>query len=717
MSSISEAILEDILKQAALTNSNLVKLLRSQGVTGSESSGSTGTGASTVASTNKSMAVSGGLVAVAFGAIAKVGSALTSAFSYITTAISETARKLYAFAKEAALGTAAMSAFYRAFDKLPIIGKIFGMVADYMDYTESLLKSYQDISKSGANFSGSLQEMRRTATAAWMNLEEFGRVVKENGSIFATSVGGTSAGLSKFVATQSNMMATYGSSILGLGITAEEAGNMLGLYMKMQGSMTRLQGQSTDQIAASTFGLITQLDAYAKITGQSREQAEEELKKQTMDETLKRFLMGLDPDKLAAAQFSLTEAMRIGGQGYRDQVAQTLISQGQILAPMTKAARDIYIQTQGQSVKAANMMYENVMNNKLGTDAYTAGMLQSRNSMIDGMHGFQDTMGRMNLGMMSHIGVIDISTESSRTMNEGYKDVAKTIAEVNAAQRAAAAGDAAATALLQAKMKQDGMNFGASILNILAIFQPQLKAIGDRILALFTSTYTKIMTSEIIPRFINLFEKYLLPAIERGITWLTDTFLYLTDSKDAKMLWERVGEKAVEGVQKLWAEVKPAFIAIWAEVKPLLVEGFKTLFAAMITAIPSAIANAAYRGAMGLGALAAKPGEWIGEKLYPSTKPAPSTQSTPISREFGGKVQSGKEYLVGERGREKFVAPADGQIIPESRSDDRENNLLREIRMLNRHVEQLIIHNRDTAIYTRRNADAISSLSGDLFKF
>jgi SLT domain-containing protein len=98
-------------------------------------------------------------------------------------------------------------------------------------------------------------------------------------------------------------------------------------------------------------------------------------------------------------------------------------------------------------------------------------------------------------------------------------------------------------------------------------------------------------------------------------------------------------------------------------------------------------------------------------------KPPPKSESTPIAREFGGKVQSGKEYLVGERGREKFVAPSDGKIIPESGSDDRENNLLREIRMLNRHVEQLIIHNRDTAIYTRRNADAISSLSGDLFKF
>lgn len=709
MSSISDAILEDILKQATLTNANLVKLLREQGA----ASGST----NTVAATNKSMAVSGGLVAAAFTAIGAVTSVLSTAFSYLSNAVMETGKRIYAFAKEAALGTAAMSAFYRAFDKLPIIGKVFSMFGDYLDYTESLLKSYQDISKSGASFSGELQVMRQAATASWMNLEEFGRVIKENGSIFATSTGGASAGLSKFVATQSNMMATYSNSILGLGITAEEAGNMLGLYMKMQGSMTKLQGQSTDQIAASTFGLITQLDAYAKITGQSREQAEEELKKQTLDATLTRFMQSLNPDQMAAAQFSLQEAMRLGGQGMRDQVAQMLISQGQITAPILQSQKDIFIQTQGASVEIGKMLYNNAMNNKLGTDAFTAGSLQARNAIVAAGKSFDDTMGLTNAAMIGHTGAIKYSNELSRTMNEGFKDVNATIAEVNAAQKSQASGTAAATAQLQVRLKQSGMDFGAAILGVMARFEPQLTAIGDRLLALFTSTFNQIMGSRIIEKFITLFEKYLLPAIEGVITWLADTFTYLTDSDSMAQLWERVGKKAVEGVQNLWAVVKPAFIAIWAEVKPLLVEGFKTLFAAMITAIPSTIASAAFNGVMGLGALAAKPGNWIGEKLYPSTKSAPPPQTTPIAREFGGKVQSGKEYLVGERGREKFVAPADGKIISESGSDDRENNLLREIRMLNRHVEQLIIHNRDTAIYTRRNADAISSLSGDLFKF
>jgi hypothetical protein len=710
MSSISDAILEDILKQAALTNANLVNLLKAQGGATTASSGNT------VAATNKAMSVAGGLVAVGFTALAKVGSILTTAFSYLTNVIGETSRKLYAFAKEAALGTAAMSAFYRAFDQIPIIGKVFSLFGDFLDYTESLLKSYQDITKSGASFSGSLEEMRRTATSAWMNLEEFGRVIKENGSIFATSVGGIGAGLSKFVATQSNMMKTYGASILGLGVTAEEAGNMLGLYMKMQGNMTKLQGQSTDQIAASTFGLITQLDAYAKITGQSREQAEEELKKQTLEENLKRFMQGLDPDQMAAAQFSLTEAMRLGGQGLRDKTAQLIMSQGQITAPLTKASQDLSIQTQGASDVAAGILYNNAINNKLGTDAFTAATLQARNTMVTGSKGLQDSVGSIQLAMMSLTGQINLSSEASRTMNEGYKDVADTVKTVAEEQKKQASGTAASTALQQAQMKMAGMNFGAAILSLLERFGPTLRMIGDRILALFNNTFTKIINSGVIEKFVSVFEKYLLPAIEKGINWLSDTFSYLADSKSMEDLWKRVGEKAVQGVQKLWVEVKPAFEIV---LKGML-EGFATLLTEALKIIFRQDKDLSPGQNFMNAANTLNPIAYL-MNLIPGWQsfatPPTKSESTPIAREFGGKVQSGKEYLVGERGREKFVAPADGKIIPESSSDDRENNLLREMRMLNRYVEQLIIHNRDTAIYTRRNADAISSLSGDLFKF
>jgi hypothetical protein len=322
--------------------------------------------------------------------------------------------------------------------------------------------------------------------------------------------------------------------------------------------------------------------------------------------------------------------------------------------------------------------------------------------------------------MMSLTGQINLSSEASRTMNEGYKDVADTVKTVAEEQKKQASGTAAATALQQAQMKMAGMNFGAAILSLLGRFGPTLTMIGDRILALFNNTFTKIINSGVIDKFVSVFEKYLLPAIEGVITWLADTFSYLTDSDSMAQLWERVGEKAKEGVDKLWEAVKPAVIAMWKAIEPLIVAGFTKLFEAMLTAVvsalkavPGAAVNAAWSGLKELPPIKmlnmASP--------FQSASSTQPTQSTPISREFGGKVQSGNEYLVGERGREKFVAPSDGTIIPESSSNDRENNLLREIRMLNRHVEQLIIHNRDTAIYTRRNADAISSLSGDLFKF
>jgi hypothetical protein len=435
-----------------------------------------------------------------------------------------------------------------------------------------------------------------------------------------------------------------------------------------------------------------------------------------LDENLKRFLSGLAPDQLAAAQFTLAEAMRQGGQGLRDKTAQLITSQGQITAPLTKASQDLSIQTQGASDAAAMILYNNAMNNKLGTDAFSANMMRANNAMVTGARGFQNSVGTMQLAAMAATGQITLSSEASRTMNEGYKDITATIAEVNAAQKKQASGTAAATALQQAQMKMAGMNFGAAILSLLERFGPTLRMIGDRILALFNNTFTKIINSGVIEKFVSVFEKYLLPAIEKGINWLGDTFSYLADSKSMEDLWKRVGEKAVQGVQKLWVEVKPAFEIV---LKGML-EGFATLLTEALKIIFRQDKDLSPGQNFMNAANTLNPIAYL-MNLIPGWQsfatPPTKSESTPIAREFGGKVQSGKEYLVGERGREKFVAPADGKIISESGSDDRENNLLREIRMLNRHVEQLIIHNRDTAIYTRRNADAISSLSGDLFKF
>ena len=89
MSSISDAILEDILRQAALTNVNLVNLLKAQGGTATASSGNT------VAATNKAMSVAGGLVAAAFTAIGAVTGVLSTAFSYLSNAVMETGKRIY----------------------------------------------------------------------------------------------------------------------------------------------------------------------------------------------------------------------------------------------------------------------------------------------------------------------------------------------------------------------------------------------------------------------------------------------------------------------------------------------------------------------------------------------------------------------------------------------------------------------------------------------
>jgi hypothetical protein len=748
MNGAAEAILEEILRQVTLSNANLAALLR-QGAGGGGGGG--GGGPPILPPLN------------AFGAAIKVASiavgAIAGVFGYLSNIIGGTAKNVLSFGQAMIAGTASLSQLFKVFDQLPIIGKVFSIFGSIVAYQETLLTSYRQLTQAGASFSGSLYDMRDMAFKAYMTLEEFGKVVSDNSIIFATAVGGVDAGIKTFVDTQAKLMdpnGEFGRKLLGLGVTATEAADMLGVYMRMQGNMTKVNTQSSTQIAITTAGLITELDAYAKITGTSRAALEDSMKAASLDESLKRFLSNLDSDQLAAANLKLTEAMNTGGQGMRDMLAQNLMSNGQIIAPLTKAGQEFLIQTRGRGIESVRIAADSARNDKVGTAASLTAAIQSRKITADAANAFADDLGGAGrLGTLVSVGSIKSIAELDKTANQERNKTNQTAAEQAADliknQAKQYKGQAAQLAAAEMQIKVLGAQLGSGLIPILKKLQPVIDTVTDLLISSLGGTITKL-TEEggPIEKIGRMIEQYLVPIINRSFKWFNDTFNTLAET-DAADFWPMVGEKLKEAFSNIAEVIGPPLRAMWDAVKPIIINAFKELFEAIKSVLlgpkvtdqniksyesqndmNKSVMSASERistsiaefseGALGLfsedtakrisasridsDTAAGIADGRLNSSAIGSAMPKRATGSLGMT---GNLFENfGKETPVMLHGTEAVVTPPQMEQIMGSGLKD-------EIRALTNITAQLLQYAKATAENTKRNVDATKGLSGNLF--
>jgi membrane protein YqaA with SNARE-associated domain len=748
MNGAAEAILEDLLKQAQITNSQLANMLKQGASTGGSGGGGT-------ASFVKGV----GLAAVAVTAVAGVFNVLGNAIGYVTGVIGQTASKMVDFGKAAAEGRAQLSDLFRVFDQLPLVGKLFDLFAQVVSYQENLLRSYQDLAKSGASFSGSLFEMRNMAYSAYMTLDEFGRVVKDNSSLFATAIGGVDAGLKIFSETQRKLIdpnSNMGRSLAGLGVTAMEAADMLGTFMRLQGNMGRLNKMGSDAMAASTKGLIVQLDAYSKLTGESREVMEKQLKDRAFDDQKKMFLEALNPTERAQAEAALLAASQMGGKGLEDEVAVRLMSNNQIKVAGTEAANSLRVTTRNASATAADIL-AGLKDLKPGSEEAVAALQAARGNIAQGTGQFNQAVGGAGrAGILSFFGALKFSTEQAKTYNQTMselngnqisdEDRRKKILE---AQKKQYEGNAAALQAAQLQIRMFGAALGASFLTLVSKLQPAIDTISKRLLEVFGGAVTALTEPggpmDKVGKFL---EETFVPMFEDVVAWFTDTLGYLSSAGDMKTFWSRAGEKLKEGATNIWEFIKPAIDII----KPMIANVFASMMDWIIAALRnnSAIArflfnetdtekeqrikieaspeytkllndaqekvnneNAAAIAAGGFSMGFIDRDDILKQAKAQMEANAKASSRPKMSTGTLGTMGSlfadfGKKTEVELHGKEAVVTPAQMDSIVN-------NSMAMGLETLNMQVAELIRTNKEMADYARRNVDATRSLSGDLF--
>ena len=116
-------------------------------------------------------------------------------------------------------------------------------------------KTFNSVSESGLILDGSLTKFSNTAFGTLMNLEQFGKVVADNGQALSRMRGTAAQGTVAFAKLATTL--TQDQTVRRLGYSAEELGEITSGFIKQQTRLGQSQNMTTDQLNRSTGQYFT----------------------------------------------------------------------------------------------------------------------------------------------------------------------------------------------------------------------------------------------------------------------------------------------------------------------------------------------------------------------------------------------------------------------------------------------------------------------------
>jgi hypothetical protein len=573
MNGATEATLAELLAEAQKSNVALDKLVKGLGTGGG---GGGGGGPNSISA----MSAAAGPAGLALKALSGITSIITGVFETLANIVGkvvsglvDTAKNLYDFAKAAAMGTAKLSDFYDAFKDLPFfIGTVAHLFADMIRYEEQLLGIYQQLTNSGASFSGQLLLIREMAGRAGLSMQEFTQVVQKNSGVFSTMGGSVQAGMNKFVDASNKLIgpgSQYANSILGLGVTTGQAAEFLGTFIANQGIMGRRQALTADELARGTRDYILELDALSKATGEQRETIDETNRKARDDAAFQIFYDSLDKNQRKVADALLTQAAGVSPL-YAEYVKNSMRG---VLGPTTSDLNELAISTRGATTAYAANIRDLVA---MGGDRDRA------------LSAFNDILGKTAVNSVRFIQGLGPATAAvyqgqlpaslvklGRTMDQTGHDVNKILSDNAAEQAKQSQGPAAALA----KSEQNIRNFGTAVFQLVnVVFGPLftgLLGMGEHITNWMKSNGPDL--EEFGKKVKSLVDEYLPPILN----WFSEAYKKLQKAPKGEF-WSTLGGILKEGFGNIWTAIKGSVISAFTALADFLKPYFRTMFENMV---------------------------------------------------------------------------------------------------------------------------------------
>ena len=206
------------------------------------------------------------------------------------------------------------------------------------------LDTWRDMSKVGANFNNDIVGMTGAAKGARLDLSEFADIVKNNAGTFTGLGGSVSKGAQAF-ATLSKDMADSGvtDQLKQMGMTSKDINDVLAIQLAGQQTINMNDEAAKKRAIASATAMATEMDLMSKLTGKSRAEQEEIMKKAQADMQAEAKL------RLITMGKSEEEAAAIRNNYYAQQKEAELRGQGQMF-------KEVFATGTIQSETAANQV-------------------------------------------------------------------------------------------------------------------------------------------------------------------------------------------------------------------------------------------------------------------------------------------------------------------------------------------------------------------------
>ena len=526
MSGASEVTLAELLATAESMNVNLGKLVQLGGGKAEDSPlGKLKKESGIVSSSfNLLAAAAVKVVEVGLNVLLKAVGTLVSSMAGLTV-------NMYQFGKAAIDGKNSLSGFYKQFSGLPYVGTFFSLMADQVEVQEKLLGHYQNITKVGAAFGGSLTELRMAAQRANLTLDELGKVVSGNSEIFASFGLNINTGVKMFVEAQNRLMgpnSAYGRSIYGLGVTAEEAGGYLATVMEQQVLGGKKNTLTTDQLAAKTKDYVFELDALSKLTGIQREKLDEEIKKIQQDELFNKFLSTLNnPGLEDLIRRQAVEIGKLNGRGFQEQFMASVRG---IDAPLTKAMEDAAVTSRGLSIENGRaytkIIYDMSINEEEKQKRMRALTAESARAVKSTAEAMGDTLlaipevgGMYASEALKFARLLEAAGNGPDAFNKAMEQIAKE-------QKKQAEGSAGAMGQASQNIKNAGTVIFDLIGKFLQPLMPILTSISTTLTGILEGAFKGI--AEPMGNMTKTLLEKITPMLKNVANWFADTYRELS---------------------------------------------------------------------------------------------------------------------------------------------------------------------------------------------
>ena len=510
MSGVSDAVLEELLEVNKAMAASLSAMANQRG---------TGGGGGSRPDTGQASGIALGLFTKSVGFAAGI---MTGTFSHALniasaglvtlTSVGKTLIQNQMSLSEGAIaGTNSLSSLTAGLSNLPFG---LGLVAQAMTYQTKVLeqnvKTYQEISESGARFGGSLAEVRISAKNMGLSMDEFSAVMKTNTPQLRFFGESAEDGAKKMVQFNSGLVkGDVGKQLLGMGYSLTEVNNLLGSYSAAIGGLNQNQFKDQKQMQQSVKFFAEELDASAQLEGKTRQQKEDEMKEASAQAAVRAKLSEMGPEEQKKYLAAYNAALRIGGKG----AAEALQSQLLGLPPMTKAAQ-LFTAVNGEAAGTVKKLTDTITDGSKATDARAKqdrlaaeGVVQSGNKYKElGTTAAALSMQNGDMAETINAGAKNYA-DNMNTNVKTAADAENRIKAVRSEQEKAQKSQVGATVQAQAQAKYAGdlMNMLANALSpLFPVITDLIKAfsiIAPKVIKLGTD----IVTQFIMPLFKDLF--------------------------------------------------------------------------------------------------------------------------------------------------------------------------------------------------------------------